>query len=219
MMKKKPFLSRLFARLFHVKPNEHEEELAFRCKMINLERETTMLKRKADQLKADAIRYENEGNHDRAKSAAAAAMTHERYYKAALKMLQDMTNTHSQALSHKVFTDIMEDFISMGETVTETVKPDNVIKIETEFTAMAEKLKEALSMIETLTQGFTPNTSAEVISEAGQAALDEIMASVKPQQEALPTATAVIPAAAPAPAVRLQADWVQERRKQVAEMT
>lgn len=223
MIMKKRYLSRLLACLFKRKISDREAELQFRYKIAEMNRTAATIKRDADKLKGQAIAFEQSGQHQRAVSAAAAAKTYERSYDTALQTIQDATLTHIQAKNQKNLIDMMVNCTELAKGVIKEINPTHIIDVQQEFEASKEELNQSQAALTALQEGFTPETELDIRNEAGEMALKELMATVTPQlkQDALPAVNSAFSAIAPMEDEHQTLDhteWINDRRKQLAEM-
>lgn len=198
---------------------QRRAEMEFNRQMAELNRQAAYIKRQAAQLRDEAIRCEQNGDHQRAVSAAAAAVHQEKSYLSALNTMQTCKNMHVQAKSQKALKELVKSCTEMARRVSRDADVDGMIAAQNDFTQTMEELEQSRDALEAVQEGFNAETETQVRNEAGEQALAQIMGQLSPSAE--PTrieAQKKLPVANDEEQVAQHREWADDRRRILADL-
>lgn len=202
----------------HSERKQRQIETEFSCRMAELTRKASAIKRQAERLKAEAVQFERAGDHKRAVSAAAAAAQQEKSYMSALQTIQTCKTMHVQVKSQKAMKELIASCAAVARSVSADANSTEYIEAQSDFARTMEELEQSREALEAAQEGFNAGTEVQVRNEAGEQALARIMEQAQPKT--LPVS--IEPAAALPASDQNKADehkeWAEERRKILAEM-
>lgn len=216
---------KLFDKLFRRsgKDSDQQAELNYRIALAEVRRQAAAMRREVERCRNEAYRLEMSGNHPAAVSKAAEAANSEKAWQAAQSTLQRCESMHAQARSQKLLTNLLTVCESMSANVMEQVDTTGAMRIQTRLQQTTAAMEEAQEGMAAFQEGFEPNAEPALRIAAGEDALAEILA----QRAALEAGSGApeLPAeAAPAPepvedeALRTHADWLREKRRELADI-
>lgn len=205
-----------FFRRYSVQ-KQRRAELEFNRQMAELNRQAVLIKRQSERLKAEAIQHENNGEHKRAVSAAAAAAHQEKSYLAAINTIQTCKNMHLQAKSQKALKELISACTMMAQTATRDADVDGLLTAQQDFADTMEALEQTRDALDAVQEGFNADADAEVRNEAGEKALAQIMGQmVSEKQPALAQAQPKL--AAVQEEENKHREWADDRRRILADL-
>lgn len=163
---------------------QRRAEMEFNRQMAELNRQAAAIKRQSDRLKAEAIRYEQSGDHKSAVSAAAAAVHQEKNYISAMNTMQTCKNMHVQAKSQKALKQLIASCAAMARDVSRDADVADMIAAQNDFVQTMEALEQSRDALEAAQEGFNAETEVQVRNEAGEQALAQIMGQQAPKAAA-----------------------------------
>lgn len=162
---------------------QRRAEMEFNRQMAELNRQASAIKRQSDRLKAEAIHFEQTGDHKRAVAAAAAAAHQEKSYISALNTMQTCKNMHAQAKSQKALKDLISSCAAMAHAVSRDADVSGMIAVQNDFAQTMEELEQSREALEAAQEGFNVETEVQVRNEAGEEALAQLMGNVAPVRQ------------------------------------
>ena len=219
---------KLFDKLFRRSSREadQQKELNYRIALSEVRRQASAMRKEAERCRNEAYRLEVGGNHAAAVSKAAEAANSQKAYEAAQSTLQRCESMHAQARSQKLLTNLMAVCESMSANVMDQIDTTEAMRVQTRLAQTTAAMEEAQEGMAAFQEGFEPNAEPALRVAAGEDALAEIMAERAPREAvAEPAALPVEPAAQTAePAADRdgelisQAEWLREKRRQLADI-
>lgn len=159
---------------------QRRAEMEFNRQMAELNRQASAIKRQSERLKAEAVHFEQAGDHKRAVTAAAAAVHQEKSYLSALNTIQTCKNMHAQAKSQKALKELISSCAAMARAVSRDADVAGMIAVQNDFAQTMEELEQSREALEAAQEGFNVETEVQVRNEAGEQALAQIMGEAAP---------------------------------------